>query len=58
MLAQDYGTALSIGMTIEDVEDWPNRIRAVQAADVRKVAQTYLVKEEAVTGRISPKVGP
>jgi len=54
LLAQDYGTALSIGLTIEDVEDWPNRIRAVQAADVRKVAQTYLKKEEAVTGRLSP----
>jgi zinc protease len=58
LLAQDYGTALSIGLTVEDVEDWPNRIRAVQAADVRKAAQTYLVKQEAVTGRMSPKAGP
>jgi zinc protease len=58
LLAQDYGIALSIGLTIEDVEEWPNRIRAVQAADVRVVAQTYLVKEEAVTGRMSPKAGP
>ena len=58
LMAQDYGTALSIGLTIEDVEDWPNRIRAVTAADVRKAAQTYLVKEEAVTGRMSPKAGP
>ena len=58
LMAQDYGTALSIGLTIEDVEDWPNRIRAVQAADVRKAAQTYLVKEESVTGRMSPKAGP
>ena len=58
LMAQDYGTALSIGLTIEDVEDWPNRIRAVQAADVRKAAQTYLVKEESVTGRMSPKTGP
>ena len=57
LLAQDYGTALSIGLTIEDVEDWPNRIRAVQAADVRRVAQTYLKKEESVTGRMSPKAG-
>ena len=57
LLAQDYGVALSIGLTIEDVEDWPNRIRAVQAGDVRKAAQTYLVKEEAVTGRMSPKAG-
>jgi len=51
-LAQDYGTALSIGLTVADVEDWPNRIKAVQAADVRKAAQTYLLKEEAVTGRM------
>ncbi len=57
LLAQDYGTALSIGLTIEDVEQWPDRIRAVQANDVRKVAQTYLIKEEAVTGRMSPKAG-
>src|SRR6266446_80645 len=54
-LAQDYGTALSIGLTIADVEEWPNRIKAVQAADVRKAAQTYLLKEEAVTGRMSPR---
>ena len=58
LLAQDYGVALSIGLTVEDVEDWPNRIRAVQPADVRKAAQTYLVKQEAVTGRMSPKAGP
>jgi zinc protease len=58
LMAQDYGTALSIGLTIDDVEDWPNRIRAINAADVRKVAQTYLIKEESVTGRMSPKAGP
>ena len=58
LLAQDYGVALSIGMSVQDVEDWPNRIRAVQPADVRKAAQTYLVKQEAVTGRMSPKAGP
>jgi len=52
LLAQDYGTALSIGLDIADVEDWPNRIRAVQAADVRKAAQNFLVKQEAVTGRM------
>ena len=58
LLGQDYGTGLSIGLSIADIEDWPNRIRAVTAADVRKMAQTYLVKEEAVTGRMSPKAGP
>ena len=54
-MAQDYGTALSVGMTLADVEDWPNRIKAVQPTDVRRVAQTHLVKEESVTGRMQPR---
>ncbi len=54
-LAQDYGQSIMIGLTIADVEDWPNRIRAVQPADVRRVAQTHLVKEESVTGRMQPR---
>jgi len=58
LLAQDYGVALSIGLTVADVEDWPNRIRAVQPAEVRKVAQTYLVKEQAVTGRMFARGAP
>ncbi len=53
LLAQDYGTGLSIGLSIADVEDWPNRIRSVTAADVATAAKTYLKKEEAVTGRLS-----
>jgi len=55
LLAQAYGAALTIGRTITDVEDWPNRIKAVQAVDVRAAAQTYIKKEEAVTGRMSPR---
>ena len=54
-LAQDYGTSLSVGLTVADVEDWPNRIRAVQPADVQRVARTHLVKEESVTGRMQPR---
>jgi zinc protease len=58
VLAQDYGQALVIGMSIADVEDWPNRIRAVKPEDVRKAAQTYLIKQEAVTGRMAVRAGP
>jgi zinc protease len=58
VLANEYGSALSIGLTIADVEDWPNRIKAVQAADVRKAAASSLVKEQSVTGRLSASKGP
>ena len=36
------------GLSIEDVVDWPNRIKAVTVDDVRKVAQDYLVDEKSV----------
>jgi zinc protease len=55
LLAQDYGTGISIGLSIADIEDWPNRIRAVKPADVQKAAQSFLIKTEAVTGRMSPQ---
>ncbi len=58
VLANGYGRALIIGLTIADVEDWPNRVRAVTADDVRKAAQTYLSRQEAVTGRMSVRAGP
>ena len=55
LLAQDYGQGLSIGLTIADVEDWPNRIRAVTAPEIRTVAQRYLVAPESVTGIMQAK---
>ncbi len=58
VMASDYGTALSIGLTIADVEDWPNRIKAVQPADVRKSAASYLLKDQSVTARLSASRGP
>jgi zinc protease len=53
-LANTYGAALTIGMTVEDVEDWPNRVARVTPADVQNAAKSYLVRKEAVTGRVSP----
>ena len=50
LLAQEYGQGLSIGLTIADIEDWPNRIRAVTAPDIRNAAQRYLVPQQSVTG--------
>jgi zinc protease len=49
-LASAYGQALAIGLTVDDVEEWPDRIRAVAAATVKRVATDDLVKREAVTG--------
>jgi zinc protease len=49
-LARWYGVALTTGSTVKDVQEWPNRIRAVTADDVRDVARKWLDKRRSVTG--------
>jgi zinc protease len=50
MLAQWYGASLATGATIEDVQAWPDRIRAVTAENVRDAARRWLDKRRSVTG--------
>jgi zinc protease len=52
-LASAYGQALTIGLTVDDVNEWPARIRAVTAAAVQKAARS-LSRKEAVTAWLVP----
>ncbi len=52
-LAMAYGQALVIGMTVDDVNAWPGRIRAVDADGVRRAAAS-LPRKEAVTAYLEP----
>ena len=52
-LASAYGQALTIGLTVDDVNEWPARIRAVSAAAVQKAARS-LSRKEAVTAWLVP----
>lgn len=53
-LASAYGQALVIGLTADDVEEWPQRIRAVTGETVQQAAVHDLLKREAVTGILTP----
>jgi len=44
-----------IGRSIADIEEWPNKVGQVTAADVKKVAAKYLVLESSVTGYLIPQ---
>jgi zinc protease len=55
-LASAYGQALTIGLTVDDVNEWPARIRAVNAEAVRKAAQS-LSRKDAVTAYLVPGGG-
>ena len=49
-LARRYGAALTQGLTIQDVQDWPEILQAVTAEDVKAVATKVLNRNQAVTG--------
>ena len=53
-LANIVGQALAVGLTLEDVQDWPARIQAVTAEEVQAAAQKYLLPEASVTGYLEP----
>jgi zinc protease len=57
-LASAYGQALAIGLTADDVTEWPDRIRAVTREAVQQAAASALIKREAVTGYLVPGQGP
>jgi zinc protease len=49
-LARWFGAALTTGLTVEQVQAWPDRVREVTAESVRAVARRYLDKRRSVTG--------
>jgi zinc protease len=55
VLARWYGAALAIGLSIEAVKTWPDRIEAVTAASVQQAAARWLRKNRGVTGFLLSK---
>lgn len=53
-LVKAYGEALMIGLTADDVGDWPGRVRAVKASAVRAAAG-LLIKRDAVSAYLLPE---
>jgi len=53
-MAQTYGLWLTTDRSIADVAEWPDRIRAVTADDIKAVAAKYLRPATAVTGYLLP----
>jgi predicted Zn-dependent peptidase len=37
-------------MTVEDVEEWPERLKQVTVDDIRTAARKFLVDKNSVTG--------
>jgi len=49
-LARRYGSALTQGLTVQDVQDWPNILQNVTSEDILKAARMVFVETSSVTG--------
>ena len=49
-LARWYGAGLTTGQTVAEVSGWPDRVRAVTAAQVQEAARQWLDIRRSVTG--------
>jgi zinc protease len=53
-MARHYGWRLATGMSVADVEAWPDRLKQVTVENIRDVARKYLVEKNSVTGILVP----
>ena len=45
-MARHYGLAVALGMSVADVDEWPDRLPTVTVEDVRNVARKYPRRQE------------
>lgn len=55
--ARYYGMGLASGLSLQDLEDWPEIVAAVTAEDVQMMARRILTKDSAITGYLSQAAG-
>jgi zinc protease len=53
-IARRYGSGLSIGLTVEQIDGWPQAIAKVNLDDLKKVAAKYFDIRSSVTGTLVP----
>ena len=49
-LARQYGAALAVGLSVKDVQDWPDILQSVTAEEVMAAAKAVFDRRKAVTG--------
>ena len=57
-LARLYGSALTVGLGIDEVLGWPSRVKTVTSDQVRAAARDWLDKKRSVTGYLIKDTAP
>ena len=53
-MAYAYGEGLMTGMSVEEIHEWPDRVREVTKEDVLEAAKSVLAGTHSVTGELLP----
>ena len=53
-MARIFGVALTTGLTVKDVLEWPDRLEAVTVDQVNAAARAYLRRKNSTTGILLP----
>ena len=54
--ARRYGAGLTAGLTIQDIQDWPDILQSVTAEDIVAAARRVFVLNNSVTGWLMPEL--
>ncbi|MBZ9980481.1 MULTISPECIES: pitrilysin family protein [unclassified Mesorhizobium] len=54
-MANIYGAELATGGNVQDIEQWPERIRNITPGEIKAVAARYLVLARSTTGYLLPQ---
>ncbi|MFL4469702.1 M16 family metallopeptidase [Tateyamaria armeniaca] len=57
-IARRYGAAMSVGLSVEDIQEWPDILQAVTADDIMDAARLVLNRDASVTGWLTRPVTP
>ena len=57
-LARMYGQALAVGLTVQDVQDWPEILQSVTKDEIMAAAAAVFDRNRAVTGWLQAPEAP
>ena len=55
-VARRYGAAMSVGLSVDDIQAWPDILQAVTAEDIMAAARSVFDREASVTGWLTRPV--
>ena len=56
--ARRYGAAMAVGLSVEDIQAWPDILQAVTADDITNAARSVLNRNASVTGWLTRPATP